>query len=165
MNLRDESPPDLNGLSIWAPELAKTFVNLSSDIALVLDDDGVIQQVVQGSSATLAAAHQWVGRRWIDTVTGETRNKVTQLLQEVTSTGLARKREINHPVGEGGNLAVAYTAIRLGCERAVVGRGPRPGGDLGHSAAFFGGAAGDGAQLLASAPGGVALSGTVSGGH
>lgn len=123
MSLRDESPPDLNGLSTWAPELAKTFVNLSSDIALVLDDNGVIQQVVQGSSATLTAAHQWVGRRWIDTVTGETRNKVTQLLQEVTSTGLARKREINHPVGEGGNLAVAYTAIRLGVNGPLLAVG------------------------------------------
>ena len=124
MSLRDDSPPNLSGLSKWAPELAKTFVSLSSDIALVLDDDGVIQEVAQGSSATLAqAAHQWVGRPWIDTVTGETRSKVTQLLQEVTSTGLARRREINHPVGEGGNLAVAYTAIRLGVNGPLLAVG------------------------------------------
>lgn len=123
MSLPDESPLDLNGLSIWAPELAKTFVNLSSDIALVLDDGGVIHQVVQGTSPTLAAAHHWVGRRWIDTVTRETRIKVTQLLKEVTSTGLARKREINHPVGEGGNLAVAYTAIRLGVNGPLLAVG------------------------------------------
>ena len=80
----------------------------------MLNDDGVIQEVAQGRSATLVqTAHQWIGRAWIDTVTGDTRNKVMQLLQEVTSTGWARRREINHPVGEGGNLAVAYTAIRL----------------------------------------------------
>jgi transcriptional regulator PpsR len=124
MSLPNEPPTNLNGLSDWAPELAKTFVNLSSDIALVLDDDGVIQQVAQGSSATLAqTAHQWVGRAWIDTVTGETRNKVTQLLKEVTSTGLARRREINHPTGEGGNLAVAYTAIRLGVNGPLLAVG------------------------------------------
>ena len=124
MSLRDEPPPNLSGLSKWAPELAKTFVSLSSDIALVLDDDGVIQEVAQGNSATLTqAAHQWVGRPWIDTVTGETRSKVTQLLQEVTSTGLARQRQINHPVGGGGNLAVSYTAIRLGVNGPLLAVG------------------------------------------
>ena len=124
MNLRDESPPNLSGLSDWAPELAKTFVSLSSDIALVLNDDGVIQEVAQGRSATLVqTAHQWIGRAWIDTVTGDTRNKVMQLLQEVTSTGWARRREINHPVGEGGNLAVAYTVIRLGINGPLLAVG------------------------------------------
>ena len=28
-------PPDLGALSPWAPELARTFVSLASDIALV----------------------------------------------------------------------------------------------------------------------------------
>ena len=107
--------PDLNGLSVWAPELAQTFVTLASDIALVMDDGGVIRNVVQGSSAPLAnAVQEWVGRPWADTVTGETRSKVEQLLQEVTSTGLARRREINHPSDAGGHIAMAYTAIRLG---------------------------------------------------
>ena len=124
MSVPGQIPPNLSGLSKWAPELARTFVNLSSDIALVLDDDGVIQEVAQGNSPALAqAAHPWVGRSWIDTVTGETRNKVTQLLQEVTSTGLARRREINHPVGDGGNLAVAYTAIRLGINGPLLAVG------------------------------------------
>jgi transcriptional regulator PpsR len=115
MNSLNANQPDLNGLSAWAPELAQTFVTLASDIALVLDDNGVIRNVTQGSSAPLAnTAHAWVGRQWVDTVTGETRSKVEQLLKEVTSTGLARRREINHPSDAGGHVAMAYTAIRLG---------------------------------------------------
>ncbi len=117
-------PPDLHGLSGWAPQLAKTFVNLASDIALVLDDNGVIQDVAQSSSASLAkAAHHWIGRPWIDTVTGETRSKVTQLLKEVNLTGLARRREINHPGAEGSNIAMAYTAIRLGSNGPLLAVG------------------------------------------
>ena len=36
------------------------------------------------------------------------------MLKEVSSTGLARRREINHPAEKGGNIAIAYAAIRLG---------------------------------------------------
>lgn len=115
MNPRTGLPPDLSGLSEWAPELAQTFVSLASDIALVLDDEGVIRVVAQGNGAPLSGASQdWVGRSWADTATGDTRGKIEQLLDEVNSTGVGRKREINHPSAKGGNVAVAYTAIRLG---------------------------------------------------
>ena len=40
--------PDLSPLSPWAPELAQAFVTLASDIALVLDERGVIRTVAQG---------------------------------------------------------------------------------------------------------------------
>jgi transcriptional regulator PpsR len=106
---------DLGVLSQWAPELAHTFASLSSDIALVLDDSGVIRNVAHGVNAVLTPASQeWVGRHWADTVTGETRGKIELLLNEAKTTGLARKREINHPTAEGGHIAVSYTAIRLG---------------------------------------------------
>lgn len=106
---------DLEFLSGWAPELAQTFVSLASDISLVLDDNGVIRSVAHGSSAPAAkAAQSWIGRSWADTVTGETRGKIELMLKEVSSTGLARRREINHPAEKGGNIAIAYAAIRLG---------------------------------------------------
>jgi transcriptional regulator PpsR len=115
MSPRQDIVPDLNGLSHWAPELAQTFVTLASDIALVLDDSGVIRNVVRASASQASpTAHEWIGRQWADTVTTETRGKIELLLKEVTSTGTARRREINHPLDKGGNLAVAYTAIRLG---------------------------------------------------
>lgn len=121
MTPRSNAPLDLSVLSRWAPELAQTFVSLSSDIAMVMDGGGVIQNVVQGRGEPLApAAHEWVGRSWVDTVTGETRGKVEQLLKEVGDTGIARKREINHPSGVGTSVAVAYTAVRLGAQGPVL---------------------------------------------
>lgn len=124
MSARSIVPANLGVLSEWAPELAHTFVSLSSDIALVLDDQGVIQNVVQGGSEPLApTAHEWVGRPWVETVTGETRAKVELLLNEVGTTGLARKREINYPSHSGANIAVAYTAIRLGENGPVLAVG------------------------------------------
>lgn len=116
--------PDLAALSPWAPELAKTFVSLASDIALVIDADGVIRNVAQGGVDPIApGASQWVGRAWIDTVSGETRPKIENLLKEVAATGIARRREVNHPFGANESIPVAYTAIRLGTDGPVLAAG------------------------------------------
>jgi transcriptional regulator PpsR len=116
--------PDLAALSQWAPELAKTFVTLASDIALVIDDDGVIRNVAQGHTEPLApSANDWIGRAWIDTVSGETRPKIANLLKEVVATGIARRREVNHPLGSDASIPVAYTAIRLGENGPVLAVG------------------------------------------
>ena len=117
------APPDLGGLCEWAPVLAQTFASLTTDIALVMDDHGVIRSVANGGSTSMSpAAQEWVGRAWADTVTGETRGKIEQMLKEVTSTGLARRREINHPSARG-NIAIAYTAMRLGTNGPLLAIG------------------------------------------
>ncbi len=121
------NPPDLSPLSPWAPELAQAFVTLASDIALVLDERGVIRNVVQGKSGSdeslLPSTQDWVGRPWADTVSADTRGKIDALLSEVTRTGLARRREINHPLNEGASVAIAYTAVRLGHSGPVLAVG------------------------------------------
>jgi transcriptional regulator PpsR len=117
-------PPDLGALSAWAPELAKTFVSLASDIALVIDAGGVIRNVAQGAGEPIApTALDWIGRAWIDTVSGDTRPKIEHLLKEVAATGIARRREVNHPLGAGSSIPVAYTAIRLGADGPVLAVG------------------------------------------
>ncbi len=117
-------PLDLGKLSEWAPELARTFVALSSDIALVIDDAGVIRNVEQGEAEPIApAASSWVGQPWVDTVSGDTRGKIEKLLKEASSQGIARRREVNHLLQSGANVPVAYTAIRLGESGPVLAVG------------------------------------------
>lgn len=112
MNPGPAAPADLGLLSGLAPELAAAFVSLASDIALVIDDGGVIRNVAVGDAGPAAAA--WIGRPWAETVTGDTRRKIELLLQEVGSTGVARRREVNHPSPGAPDIPIAYTAIRLG---------------------------------------------------
>jgi transcriptional regulator PpsR len=114
VNTRPGDALDLNALSGLAPKLASAFVALSSDIALVIDADGSVRQVVQGSAPLAAAADAWIGRPWADTVTRETRVKIEQLLKDVNGGGVARRREVNLLGSEGGDVPVAYAAIRLG---------------------------------------------------
>ncbi len=124
MNLPTGEVPDLGALSPWARELARTFVSLSSDIALVIDRNGVITSVEQAGVQPMSpGAQDWVGRSWSETVTGETRAKIGLLLKDVADTGLARRREVNHPAAAGACIPVAYTAVRLGEHGPVLAVG------------------------------------------
>ena len=117
-------PLDLGKLSAWAPELARTFVALASDIAIVIDADGIVRTVEQGDARPVAPdAADWIGRSWVDTVSGETRVKIEKLLKEASSEGVARRREVNHPLHAGGSLPIAYTAVRLGAGGPVLAVG------------------------------------------
>ncbi len=114
---------DLSALSQLAPELASTFVSIASDIALVIDAGGVIRSVAVGASALTPSPEDWVGKPWADTVTGDTRRKVEQMLLEVGETGITRRREVNHPGASGADIPVAYAAVRLGEHGPVLAVG------------------------------------------
>lgn len=114
---------DLGALAGLAPALATTFASIASDIALVIGPDGVIRNVALGDAPIGGQASQWVGVPFIDTVTQDTRSKITQLLDEVDATGVSRRREVNLPGGEGGEIPMAFAAIRLGANGPVLAVG------------------------------------------
>lgn len=109
-------------LAAWAPELADTFVALSCDIALVLEDDGRIVKLVQHPSHPIAP-EGWVGHPWQATVAADSRAKTDQMLAEVAASGVARRREVNHHAAVGGPAAVAYSAVRLGQQGPILAIG------------------------------------------
>ena len=115
MNKLPNDPGDLSAFSEVAPELADMLVSVTSDIALVLDDQGFIRSVALGGAEPVSAtASEWLGRQLVDTVTIETRRKVEELLREASQAGVSRTRHINHPSPAGADIPVAYTAVRLG---------------------------------------------------
>jgi transcriptional regulator PpsR len=119
-------------------EAAASLIAAASDIALVVDRGGVIRDVSVNSedlSRDLAAGESWFGRRWLETVTEESRPKVEELLRDAAGRAAPRWRHVNHvpPPGAGGgrggaSVPILYSAVRLGdAERAVVfGRDLRP---------------------------------------
>ena len=120
---RPASSIDLGALSPLAPELAATVAAVASDIALVVDATGVIRNVALNGPNSLAGASEWIGRAWIDTVTGDSRSKLEQLFGEASEHGVSRRREVNHRDGSGGDVPVAYAAIRLGNDGPVLAVG------------------------------------------
>ena len=115
MTRRAPEPADLGTLSGCAAELAEAFVSLASDIALVIDDNGVIQSVAQNATTPIATNFsQWVGRPWADVVSGDTRRKVELMLTDLRTTGVARRREVNVTGENDSDVPVAFSALRLG---------------------------------------------------
>jgi len=96
------------------PNLTATIVAASADIALVLDEDGVISDLACGEVNLSPATYQgWVGRPWIETVAEDSQAKVRQMLQDAKSAPAVPWREINQRASTGQELPVRYAAVRL----------------------------------------------------
>ena len=108
-------PIDLSSFSDLAPELIEVMVSVACDIALILDDSGVIKNVAVGKARPAPAdAREWIGQHWADTVTVEMREKVGQFLADLSGGGVSRVRHLAHASGDGPEIPMAYSAIRLG---------------------------------------------------
>ncbi len=102
------------------------LVGAASDIALVLDDEGTIIEVVtQRPELGARGARDWLGRPWVQTVTVDSRQKVEALLRDAQAAADAagRWRQVNHPVKDGDDLPLLYSAMRVVRDDSRSGRG------------------------------------------
>jgi len=95
-------------------EAVGRLVAASADLSLVVDADGVIRDATAAADLDAENIHGWLGRRWIDTVTIESRPKVDALLRDARPDGITRWRQINHPSPSGIDLPIRYASIRSG---------------------------------------------------
>jgi transcriptional regulator PpsR len=102
---------------------AARLVAASADLALVVDTRGVIRDLAVSNPDLREHAEEWIGKRWIDTVTVESRPKIESLLAEAAQGGVPRWRQVNHPGKKGLDLPVLYAAIPVGSSDAVVAVG------------------------------------------
>ncbi len=107
-------------------EIVATLLATASDIALSLDDQGVITDLAFGNEELAAAPYQvqWLGKPWVETVTVESRQKIVRLLNEADKADSPRWRQVNHPSGGGADLPVVYTTLRIGKDgrQVAIGR-------------------------------------------
>lgn len=109
--------------SFKAEKLAQ-LIGLASDVALILDKKGIIQDVsVRRHELAALDCHHWMGRAWVDTVTSESRDKVAEMLKTKEDAEL-RWRHINHPVEHGEDIPIQYAAMHFPTEgkTLVLGR-------------------------------------------
>jgi transcriptional regulator PpsR len=119
---------------------AKTAANVietAADLALVIDGDGVIHDLSfqhADLSAELGGYGKWIGRPWIETVTPDSRPKVSALLQEAVGKRKSGWRQLHHETARGVEMPVLYAVIKLGRgERFLaLGRDLRPVAELQH---------------------------------
>ena len=103
---------------------AARLITAVSDVALVLDDKGVIQDLAF-SNEELAAENRkhWLGQRWVDTVTVDSKAKVEMLLRDADTEASMKARELNHRMFNGLDLPIRYSAIQIGRSGLIVAVG------------------------------------------
>jgi len=101
-------------------ETTAGVVAAASDIALVLDRDGVIRDLsVSSNDLARNGIGDWMNQSWIETVTAESRHKISEMLADAVLGTPARWREVNHPADDG-EVPIRYFAFSAGSEGRVV---------------------------------------------
>jgi transcriptional regulator PpsR len=114
-------------------DVVAAVVAAATDLALVLDSQGVIRDISLGTSHTkeLGELRQWVGRRWVETVTIENRGKVASMLAAAAAAagtdpanqGQRPERQVNHALTGGVDLPVSYSIVPMGVQGRVLALG------------------------------------------
>lgn len=108
---------------------AAELIASATDIALILDEAGMIQDVAiaaQDLMGELRGHERWVGTNWVDTVTDESRPKAEALLADARSRKQPRWRHLNHPSAGhtgGADVPILYAAIQAGTPGRIVAFG------------------------------------------
>jgi transcriptional regulator PpsR len=104
-------------------DTAAIVLSATADMALIVDGKGVIRDVAFGRDdlqAALPDSEAWVGRRWMEVVTVESRPKVQALLREAASNGAPRWRHVNYPSHRDSDEPVLHAAVQTGQAGRVV---------------------------------------------
>ncbi len=97
------------------PSAFSQLLGVVSDVTLVMDAQGVIEDVsTRRDMLSSLACQAWIGRRWIDTVTSESRIKIHEMLASHGAPEQMRWRHVNHTSSLGTDVALQYILLPLG---------------------------------------------------
>lgn len=114
--------PDQVPGALSAP-VAAALLGSVGDIAFVLDAAGTVLDVaIAEAELTTTGLADAVGKPWIDTVSSESRVKVTEMLADAATATPARWRQVNHPVPDG-DVPIRYLVVGLGANGQLIAIG------------------------------------------
>lgn len=112
-------------------DAAAALITAAADVALILDEGGVIRDVAFSSEelATEFSGHgSWLGQPWIETVVKDSRPKVEDLTRRASGQIGNRWRHVNQVSADGASIPILYSAAPVGTAGRIVvfGRDLRP---------------------------------------
>lgn len=111
-------------LSDIDPVTAARSIEQASDVALVLDEQGIVRDLAFGSDELAREGFDdWLGKRWSETVTVESRPKIEALLRNAANDEAPRGRQVNHPSPRGADIPIVYSAVPVGRGGRIVAVG------------------------------------------
>ncbi len=114
-----KSPKESLG-DLGAQSAAK-LIAAATDVAVVVDGQGIIRDVAfnkEELSLELDGHGRWLGSKFQEIVTPETRDKVVELLRDAAARKSSGWRQVNHASPAGADIPVLYAAIDIGREAA-----------------------------------------------
>lgn len=101
-------------LGTLSADTAANVIMAASDIALIVDSEGIIQDLAVGSDDLLEHdGRAWLGSKWVDTVTDESRPKVEKLMKDAGSDSPSKWRHVNHHALDGPDLPIRYSTLKV----------------------------------------------------
>jgi transcriptional regulator PpsR len=105
-------------------DIAAKVVAAAADIALVVDGNGVIQDLAVATSDLKREDYRgWLGQRWVETVQIDSRTKVEELLRDAGSDAGVKGREVNQASPEGASIPIRFSAVQVGGDGRVLALG------------------------------------------
>jgi len=103
---------------------AANVIAAASDIAVIVDAEGIVRDLsLSVNDLAREQCEKWLGKPWRDTVSTDSKGKISELLSSAAKDAAPRWRQVNHPVAEGADLPVRYAAVPLGQTGHVVAIG------------------------------------------
>jgi transcriptional regulator PpsR len=100
--------------AVFGNSFAEGLAVAAGDVTLLLDEQGVVLDMAFGDSGLATSGlDQWIGKAWIDTVTIESRPKVTAMIEAARDSG-PRWRQVNQTV-DGNEAPIRY--LTMGTEK------------------------------------------------
>ncbi len=93
------------------------------DVTLMLDLDGVIQDVTLSNAVSDETVDDWRGRPWVDTVGDSVSGKVKRMLADARESGVSAFRQVNQRFPSGLEVPMEYTTVRLGGKAGMIAIG------------------------------------------
>lgn len=117
-----QHPEDfLSGLD---PKTTGAVIAAAADVALILDDVGVVRDVAFGSNDLPSHGYaQWPGQSWLEIVTSESRPKVEALLRDASPQSVSPLRQVNHQSPKGADVPVLYSTVKIEGNGRVIAVG------------------------------------------
>jgi len=110
-------------------DTAARLVEASSDVALVIDRDGIIRDIaVSGTDMPSGGFDSVIERRWIDTVTVDSRRKVEEMLRDASTRRESAWREVNQQATVG-SFPIRFKTVDAGRDGKVIALGRDLRGD------------------------------------
>jgi transcriptional regulator PpsR len=104
------------------------LITAAADVVLVMDVNGVIQDAAFGNDELLSQGYSnWMGKPWSQTVTEESRPKVSSMLRDLGTGKGAKWRHLNQQANDGPDIPLSYSLIQVP---------PAPGNNPAHAIAF-----------------------------